>query len=453
MGSYRRCRPPTTHSVSAMAAKRRAPQGRAVAAGPADSRLTQVAIMAIPSLMFLELSIGGRLFAPELILLFLLPGLLLKRGRFLLAKLPKTLLVLGFLWLASQILTDVFRSTPFVDWSRGWAKISLFLLDFSALYLLIRGSRSRMLLFLVGIAAGQVLAYFFAPSAYALTYPWKFGYGPPVTLVIVILVNVGAIRRHLLLQVALLLSIGVVNLALGSRGVFLICALAAAYVLTSGWYSFQVPAGRPRRRKRLWLAVTALLVVGYSAGAGYAYAAQHGWLGQASATKYATQSAGKYGVFVGGRVDVLVSGQAILDSPVLGHGSWAKDWKYQNLLSARLAQLGYPDQATPSEAQGLIPSHSYLLGAWTESGVLGALFWGWVLVMTVRAMKQTYGLSEPLTPMIAFVTLTLLWSILFSPFGAQERLYAAFFIVVVLSFARPALRARAHGSVRETEWA
>lgn len=435
-----------------MAAKRGGPLGRAVDAGPADSRLTQVAIMAIPSLMFLELSIGGRLFAPELILLFLLPGLLLKRGRLLLAGLPRTLLVLGILWLASQILTDVFRSTPFVDWSRGWAKISLFLLEFSALYLLIRGSRSRMLLFLGGIAAGQVLAYFFAPSAYALAYPWKFGYGPPVTLVIVILANVGAIRRHLLLQVALLLSIGVVNLALGSRGVFLICALAAAYVLMSGWYSFQVPAGRQRRRKRLWLAVTALLVVGYSAGAGYAYAAQQGWLGQASATKYATQSAGKYGVFVGGRVDALVSGRAILDSPVLGHGSWAKDWKYQNLLSAELARLGYPNQPTPSEAPGLIPSHSYLLGAWIESGVLGAVFWGWLMVMTVRTVMRVYGLNEPLTPLIAFVAPTLLWSILFSPFSAQERLYAAFFIVVMMSFAssRPAVRIRR--DVRGRAW-
>lgn len=429
--------------MGAIAAKRIAPPKRVVAAEPADSRFTQLAIMAIPSLLFLEFNIGGRLFAPELVLLVLVPGLLLTRGRLLLARLPRTLLVLGFMWLASQILTDVFRVTPFEDWSRGWAKISLFLLDFSALYLLIRGSRSRMLFFLAGIAAGQLLAYFLAPSAYALYYPWKFGYGPPVTWMIVILANVGPIRRHLPIQVALLASIGAVNLALGSRGVFLICALAAAYVLTN-WYFFQGPAGRPRRRKRLWLAVTALLVVGYSAGAGYAYAAQQGWLGQASATKYATQSAGKYGVFVGGRVDALVSGRAILDSPVLGHGSWAKDWKYQNLLSAELARLGYPDQPTPSEAPGLIPSHSYLLGAWIESGVLGAVFWGWLMVMTVRTVMRVYGLNEPLTPLIAFVAPTLLWSILFSPFSAQERLYAAFFIVVMMSFAssHPAVRIR-----------
>jgi hypothetical protein len=437
--------------MDAIVPKSMAFPGRVVRARSADSRLTQIAIMAIPSMMFLEMPIGGRIFAPELVLLCLLPGLLLKRGRLLLARLPKTLLVLGILWLGSQILTDVFRSTPFEDWSRGWAKISLFLLDFSALYLLIRGSRSRMLLFLAGIAAGQILAYFLVTSAYALAYPWKFGYGPPVTMVIVILACAGAIRRYFLLQSGLLLLIGVANLVLGSRGAFLICALAAAYVLMSGWRSRQMPVGLSRS-KGLWRVVVALLLVGYVSAAGYAYAAEQGWLGTASVTKYESQSAGKYGVFVGGRADVLVSGQAIADSPVIGHGSWAKDWKYQNLLSARLAELGYPDQGAPSEAQGLIPSHSYVLGAWIEGGVLGALFWGWITLTTVRAMRRTYGLNEPLAPMVAFVTLTLLWSVLFSPFGAQERLYAAFFIVVILAFAGLGPRRSAHRDAWETEW-
>ena len=73
---------------------------------------------------------------------------------------------------------------------------------------------------------------------------------------------------------------------------------------------------------------------------GYDIAASHGWLGAGAQTKYVEQS-GSLGVLVGGRSEVLVSTQAIMDSPILGHGSWAKDFTYVDLLAARLSSAGY----------------------------------------------------------------------------------------------------------------
>lgn len=401
-----------------------------------DGRLTQLGILFVPTLMFVDLRVIGQLYVPELLLLVLLPGLLLKRGYALQARLPRTILVLGAIWFASQVLTDVFRSTPFDDWSRGWAKIGFFLMEFGALYLLMRGSRTRMLLFATGIAVGQFLSYVIAPSEYALLEPWKFGYGPPVTLLAIVVVNLRPVRRHVSSQVGMLVAIAVVNLYMGSRSVFLLCLLVAAFVFMSR-RSGIVHSEYARPRRRLWPAAAVVMMVALLAAIGYGYAAEYGWLGAQATQKYAAQSGGRYGVLLGGRVGVLASSQAIVDSPVLGHGSWAKDWKYQNLLDQRLAQLGYGGAPYLGEGVPPIPAHSYLLGAWVESGVLGAVFWAWILLITYRAARDSYGLDEPFTPLLAFAAATLVWNVLFSPFAAQERLYAALFIVVVLSFAKP----------------
>ena len=120
---------------------------------------------------------------------------------------------------------------------------------------------------------------------------------------------------------------------------------------------------------RAVIGVLACFLLSFSVLVVYDFAAARGFLGTAAEELYYRQS-GPLGVLVGGRSESLVSTQAILDSPVLGHGSWAKDTKYVDLLSDRLASLGY-EALPPDPADiGVIPAHSYLLGSWVEGGVL-----------------------------------------------------------------------------------
>ena len=92
----------------------------------------------------------GRIFVPELILIGLLPFLLMTRGRLLADPLPRTFLMLAALWLASQVLTDLIRETDFRDYSRGQVKIVFTAANFCALYMLLYGSRRRLVLFALG---------------------------------------------------------------------------------------------------------------------------------------------------------------------------------------------------------------------------------------------------------------------------------------------------------------
>ena len=51
--------------------------------------------------------------------------------------------------------------------------------------------------------------------------------------------------------------------------------------------------------------------------------------------------AGEYGLLLGGRSEFLVSSLAVLESPVIGHGSWAKDCRYASLYVELKREAGY----------------------------------------------------------------------------------------------------------------
>src|SRR4029077_2045909 len=139
------------------------------------------------------------------------------------------------------------------------------------------------------------------------------------------------------------------------------------------------------------------------------------------------QGAGEGGMLLGGRREILASEQAIVDSPILGHGSWARDPKYAAILEERSDELGYKRFQGGGRKDDLIPTHSYLFGSWVDAGIAGGIFWVFILVFTIRGMLGASG-TEPLLPILAFSALMLAWDILFSPLGTPTRFVAPFFM-------------------------
>lgn len=369
----------------------------------------------LPCLMFYEIDLGGRLFLSEILLIALLPFLVAMRGRLLAEKLPRQLLMLGALWLISQIITDQIRGTPFSDWSRGWAKIALIQVNFVSIYLLLNGSRFRYLAFAAGIALGQVLGYLYNPNEFAFDYPWKFGYGTAVTLLVILWASgLRMVGRGF--SASAMLAMGAVNFYMGFRSLGLVCLLGGCLLLLL----------RSRSASAISPAKTALLagvaiigIVNF-----YEYGASENYFGEAELQKYRMQSAGSMGVLIGARSEILASAKAVADSPIIGHGSWAKDPKYALMMADELEQLGYVAQGVVDS--DLIPSHSYFMGAWVEAGVVGAAFWLFGLLIIVRVLRGMGRVDILLAPLVVFEALLFLWNIPFSPFGAEARLYAAY---------------------------
>ena len=79
----------------------------------------------------------------------------------------------------------------------------------------------------------------------------------------------------------------------------------------------------------------------------------------------------------------------------------------------------------------LIPSHSYLVGAWVEAGIFGLIFWLFVFYQAIKGFFCLILLKPRLIPILALILMGFLWAMWFSPFGAQARIFAAFNIVIV----------------------
>ncbi|MBO6783464.1 MAG: hypothetical protein JJ899_09380 [Alphaproteobacteria bacterium] len=383
-----------------------------------------------PTVVFLEFNLVGRIFAPELILIGLLPFMLLTRGRMLAAPLPRFFLILAGLWLASQILTDLIRDSDFRDYSRGWSKIIFTSMNFCTLYMLLYGSRQRIVLFALGIAIGGYLTFMFNPSDFAARQPWKFGLGVSTILLVVVLSQWKPVFKIWFLPALMIGSVGVYSMVVGSRSLAAITILAALYVLVQQILGRRNVAPKGFSPVRTFLFFVGGLGVALMLFNSYQFAASEGHLGEFAQQVYEQQGSGSFGVLLGGRSEIFVSSQAVMDSPLIGHGSWARNPAYAVRI-LELERFGYDVNYIAAESD-LIPTHSHFMGGWVEAGLMGAIFWGWVLVLVFRVLANLYMVREPLGPMITFIGFLMLWDILFSPFGAERRVTVPFNIVLMM---------------------
>jgi hypothetical protein len=378
-----------------------------------------VLVLAIPSLLFVQFSFGGRLFASDLVSLGALPFLLLARAAPRIRHpFARRFLQLSSLWLFGQVITDVIRGTPLDLLLKGWSLILFTVVHFAVMWILVR-TRRRMWLALWGTVFGLLLDYWITPSPHALGEPWKFGYGPALTLAVVLLAN--AISLPAVGCMFVLLGLGMVNALEGFRSAAGVYLVACAFVFLR-W--FKVPDRirpiTPGRAVRVFVTsclAAAVLLSGYSA------LASRGVLGEQEQTKYASQT-GQHGPFLGGRPDTVFAVVAIGQSPFLGHGSWAQrtaatDEPAIRFLNREGYSYRYP--VITQESRNVIPTHSHLLGAWVMAGILGVPFWVWLLTICFRSLAM--GFTTPArTALIALFGTQLVWDCLFSPFGAERRL-------------------------------
>lgn len=394
----------------------------------------EIFIFLLPFMQWLQFKIVGILFASDLLFTAAFVCLL-AMGRLRLPTLQsKLFIVFSSLWLASQIVTDLMRQTAPEDLGRGWSRILLTIINFSVLTTLLYGRPRRLLVYGAGLAAGSLGAFLVNPVYQAEEYPWKFGVSYSITLAVFLLAS----RRNCVGRRAILISIsiGLLNICLGARSRGGACLVVAA-CLTAG--AIWRRKGGAAIRFSLRRLVTALTAVGMGAAmtvGAYEYSAKTGILGEKAKAEYEQQSAGRFGVLLGGRSASLGSLPAIYDSPILGHGSWAKDPYYVILQVEALAALGYSNMGSVLNEElqaGYIPAHSYILGSWVEAGVLGALFWGWVLIVVVKALGQFAPARFTFGPVATFMAVALAWDALFAPYGADTRFVAPYSIVMLMT--------------------
>jgi hypothetical protein len=232
-----------------------------------------------------------------------------------------------------------------------------------------------------------------------------------------------------------------VNLLMNYRGEVLELLVTVALVLPViperiGRINILPPTGSMAR-----VAVLALIAVsaGFAAKAMVNFVTSAGLISSEAQAKNEIESQSAVGMLIGGRPEILVSARAVLDSPILGHGSAGKDYKYIEMLSDLEAKYGQPlDLADIEEnSKGLIPTHSHLMDAWVKAGILGPLFWMYIWWMATKSVVRIAMEHPPFAPVYTFILVALIWDILFSPFGGTRRITVALAVIIIFDTLKP----------------
>lgn len=401
--------------------------------------------------------IVGDLYISEMILAPLLPILILVHPRRIFRPGLKAVFIMMGLWLVGQASTDMYRGMEATDLIHGYVNIIFFAVNLAFLAVLLGGNERRKALFIGGFALGALLAAKLQPSVWASDDPWKFGYSIGANIGAALLSCYFFKRRQYTIVGFVLVGIMGVNLIMNFRSPVLNFLITMSLVLPI------IPEriGRltllPRVGSLMRIVVLAAIALsaGFAASGLVHFATSARFVSSDAQAKNKSESQSAIGMLLGGRPEILVSSRAVLDSPILGHGSAARDYKYVEMLSDLEAKQGnqLDLQDIESNSRGLIPTHSHLMDAWVRAGILGGIFWIYVWWLAAKGVVRVAILRPALMPVYTYMLVELLWNILFSPFGGTRRATVSLMIVVIFDLLQPMVpRLAALKPPRRAQW-
>lgn len=389
-------------------------------------------------LSYLEIVLVGRLFVIEIIFLCCLlimfsggTGKLLQKG-------PRLILALLGFWLFSQVVSDLILGTSFNDYARGWARVFFLAVNFSVLYLLLV-TEKRLLVFMLGLSIAAIVN---SLQFIGFSTMWKFGGGAGLVILLIVSLTMYFSKRKrtsliYTFSALILFSASVISIMLNCRSLSALFLLSAVFILWSKRKSRGISHSRLTLKRIFVVSVFSILLIWFLLFI-YGLAAKGGWISEKATQKYEMQNIkgyGAWGILLGGRSELVVSLKAISDSPIIGHGSWAKDYKYVFMRAYLLDEM-YDDRQVRISESDLIPSHSHVLGAWVEAGIIGGLFWLVIAGMILYNLIQLSSIRYYLVPILSVIFILSCWDILFSPFGAHRRITWALYFVLLIYTSR-----------------
>jgi O-antigen ligase len=379
-----------------------------------------------------SINIVGALPGDEVLLFPVLPVLLLSRGGRAFARQYLWFYVLMAGWLLGTIIADTYVGSPAVSRMKGIARVLFFAFDFMALAILLNNKTRRMVVFALSIVA--VMLYYVWSFRGLFLLQWKFGGASATIMLSLLAASYFYERRKHRIWIGISLVLAGLNLVYAFRSQMAIVLISTALILPIFSEHETLQPDRSRRARNTFKLITLLALAGgaaYLASQAIKIASERGLFEEELAQKFQTQSEGKLGVLFGGRPETLVAIQAIRDSPLIGHGSFAVDPRYLELRQDIQYEYGYTDTDTTEDTgDPSIPTHSHLTMAWVESGIFGGLLWIYVLVLAIRAILRIPLLRPNLAPLYCYLLVNFVWDILYSPFGSINRLWGAYLILV-----------------------
>ena len=374
---------------------------------------------------FYSFRIFGNFYISELILLLTLIAKVLN-GRIL-----DTAPLIGrfnrvlFLALVGALISDMVRGSDFTNGLKGFSLIFFTLINLNALYLITRMNKTLIMYGFLGFAVSGLLSFFFQPNTYARSEVWKFGIGPSLTLILIIFLSTWKFYFRSITQAVVMASWSLMSLFLGAR------SLALAVFMTSYFVFLDRKRFSKRKEQSLHGLILVLVVSSLAFSSTYSILAEKGYLGQASKLKYQTQTSNG-NLILNSRGEFLFAGRAILESPLIGHGSYGMMSPELRIdLSKFLSKFDVSFDVAPFNRTygNRIPVHSMVLQWWLWFGILGLLFPLLLLRILFRTLRQ-----RNLSPVGYFTVFSGIWSTIFSPYGEIFRILIPLTMLLCMSY-------------------
>ncbi len=338
----------------------------------------------------------------------------------------RVIFLLGFLWFAAQIASDIANRTNTTDSIKSVAQIFVLLsLIYWGHYW---GNRDVTTLksYIFGYAFSSIPQYFFLPGIFGLSDPWKFIFGPAFTLLSLLFIP--RLRHSKLMTSGVLFTLVCFDFIMGARSLGMITLVTLVLLLR-----------KPLKQRGLIGTASYLLLISLlmlSTYAIYANLTLNGSFGSSQQQKFEKQSQAGPLLLVA-RSELLYELQAIRQTKILGLGSTPYvDQNYLERVALIELEAGVHHPSTTAFTQykrdGRIPSHSMILSAWMESGIFGLIFWLYLTWLVIRTIINSTGREPIFGLLLRFLTINYLWAAIFSPLGAGSRMMIAITITLVL---------------------
>jgi hypothetical protein len=323
------------------------------------------------------------------------------------------------LMLAGYIISDLYRDTFPGQFLRGWARVILLTLDFMALAILVARDRRALWWFVLGMGVGGIgqLAVRGVPIMSAPG--WKFGYSTPI----VYLLACASYFLPIKLMCLAFAGLGVWNIFMDFRIMGAICLMIAAVL----WVRANNPDGLSGTQ--LFKLFTACMIAAAVVGAAL----------------YATQdefAKRREGSNVGREAGLFVAVRGVIESPIVGYGSWPTDPRLVSLFQEEVAEEGqeYGDAARVQ----VFTAHSQGLQAWIEGGVLAALFFIYYGIRLISTGFHAALRRRPdgYLPIFLVFLIYDTWHLFMSPFSGPTRLPIAVGVAIICMVGLETVRQR-----------
>ncbi len=194
-------------------------------------------------------------------------------------------------------------------------------------------------------------------------------------------------------------------------------------------------------RNFIWVVILGLLVI-LLFKQGYYYLAETGRLTDRAIEKHYHQTDGNKGVLgmiIVGRLEPFVGLTAALDRPLLGYGALPID--YEGYYYKTLLRYGNWEDAKRFEYQQqkksfplmLIQTHSHIISAWVACGIVGLLFWLYVMGLIYQFLRKYTASIPQWFGYFAIAIPTYVWHILFSPIATRRQDVALLIACLILA--------------------